>query len=313
MAHQVETMAYAGELPWHGLGARVDTGVSTDEMLKAAGLDWEIRRERLYTKIDNQEITIPGRRVMVRSSDRKVMTVCGQDWKPLQNSEMLDFFREYAESGGATLETAGSLRGGALVWGLANLKDGFAVGGKDRVNGYLLFTSPHKVGASIKIRTTTVRVVCANTLAMAESGGTLNYSQNHLKKFNRETAKEAIEQAHESLAAAAKRFETLHRLKLSVTDRLRVLAPFFEVPADLSDSDLGLLASDGKSKISIVSNSIEKGPGAEADTAWGVLNGVTHWADHVNGRNAATRMFRSWVGDVSKLKTNVEEALVELV
>ena len=35
----VETMAYAGELPWHGLGTKVNENISVDDMLKEAGLD----------------------------------------------------------------------------------------------------------------------------------------------------------------------------------------------------------------------------------------------------------------------------------
>ena len=30
MAHQVETMAYAGEVPWHGLGVKVDNNMSPE-------------------------------------------------------------------------------------------------------------------------------------------------------------------------------------------------------------------------------------------------------------------------------------------
>ena len=38
MAHMVETMAYAGELPWHGLGTKVEDNISVDDMLKESGL-----------------------------------------------------------------------------------------------------------------------------------------------------------------------------------------------------------------------------------------------------------------------------------
>ena len=317
MSHEVETMAYAGALPWHGLGARVDTGVSPEEMLVAAGLNWTIRRESLYAKVDGRELKVPGRRALIRSSDDKVMTIAGQDWKPFQNKDLLGFFKNYSEAGGAKLETAGSLREGAVVWALANLNDGFTVGSKsskDRVNGYLLFTSPHKVGAAINIRTTTVRVVCANTMAMAERGGTVNYKQNHMAKFNVDAAKEAVEGAHESLKRAGVRAQTLSKLKLSVDETLRVLAPYVGVDTTyIKSDDLLAIANDGKSKLSTLMASVNNGPGALPGTGWGVLNGVTHWVDHAIGRSNASRMFRSWIGDLGRMKLDVEASLLELV
>ena len=39
MADAVETMAYAGEVPWHGLGVKVDDTLTPQEMVVAAGLD----------------------------------------------------------------------------------------------------------------------------------------------------------------------------------------------------------------------------------------------------------------------------------
>ena len=33
MAHQVETMAYAGELPWHGLGQKVEDNLTPQDMV----------------------------------------------------------------------------------------------------------------------------------------------------------------------------------------------------------------------------------------------------------------------------------------
>ena len=44
MSHMVETMAYAGQLPWHGLGTRVSENISVDEMMVESGLDWEVQK-----------------------------------------------------------------------------------------------------------------------------------------------------------------------------------------------------------------------------------------------------------------------------
>ena len=38
MAHQVETMAYAGQVPWHGLGVKVSDDLTPAEIQKEAGL-----------------------------------------------------------------------------------------------------------------------------------------------------------------------------------------------------------------------------------------------------------------------------------
>ena len=43
MAHMVETMAYAGKVPWHGLGEKVEDTLTPEEMLVKAGLDWCIK------------------------------------------------------------------------------------------------------------------------------------------------------------------------------------------------------------------------------------------------------------------------------
>ena len=49
MAHMVETMAYAGEVPWHSHGTPVDGNMSPQEMLVAAGLDWDVSKRPAYT------------------------------------------------------------------------------------------------------------------------------------------------------------------------------------------------------------------------------------------------------------------------
>jgi len=220
---------------------------------------------------------------------------------------------KYVRAGGATLETAGSLRDGKIVWGLARLNHSFNVTPGDRVEGYLLITSPHEVGKAITVRTTTVRVVCANTMAMAVSQGTVNYNQNHLSDFDVDRAREAVESAHEALQLAENRAKTLSNLKLSMEDAVKlVLVPNFAPEmAEMATEDM-MDATKQPKRLQGIINSILTAPGAVQDNGWGVLNGVTHYADHVLGRENATRMFRSWIGDMGYAKLAVEKTLLEL-
>ena len=317
MAHEVETMAYANAVPWHGLGAKVDDSLTPAEFLKAAGLDWTVDKFPLTATMNGEAVEIPGRYALLRSTDKKVMGITGETWTPNQNSATIDFMRNYVAAGGAKLETAGSLNGGKFVWGLAKLAHSFKMGPKDDVEGYLLITSPHAVGHAITIRTTTVRVVCANTMAYANRSGKgeTHYRQNHLNEFNVEAAKEAVGLAHEQLAAIEANAKIIQKLKITAEDTVRkvllpVFLPDFEAKDDVMKRimDVDVMPK----KVAQILESIEQSPGAQPDNGWGVLNGVTHYCDHVQGRAADTRMFRSWCGDYNRLKNETKERLLDL-
>ena len=331
MAHEVETMAYANAVPWHGLGERVDQTVTVEEMQKAAGLDWTLdaypltigaRTPEGQEMPDFSDHNI-GREVNrvahVRSTDGKVMTVSDPRWKAVQPAEVLGFMRDYVQAGAATLETAGSLRGGKVVWGLARLNHDFEVRPGDRVNGYLLFTTPNEVGKATTIRTTTVRVVCANTMALANKKGMgeTHYRQGHMGEFDLKGAKEAVGNAHEQLAEAERNARKLDKLKLSIHDSItKVLVPVFFPQIAQDEEALAAMNSPEAQpkKLQEILSSIENSPGADVSkgTAWGMLNGVTHWADHVAGRSNEARLQRAWLGDNSLRKLQVEQKLLEL-
>ena len=48
------------------------------------------------------------------------------------------------------MHTAGSLKGGKMVWALAKINESFDVMDGDRVDSYLLFSNPHDYGKSVE-------------------------------------------------------------------------------------------------------------------------------------------------------------------
>ena len=49
MSANVESMFYVRETPWHGLGTKVMTAPDSKEALIAAGLNWNVVQEPIYT------------------------------------------------------------------------------------------------------------------------------------------------------------------------------------------------------------------------------------------------------------------------
>ena len=192
MAHMVETMAYAGQLPWHGLGTRVSENISVDDMLKESGLDWEVQKVPAYAELNGQKIA-SGHDMLIRTSDNTALDMVSGNWNPVQNAEAFDFFREFVEAGDMEMHTAGSLQDGKRVWCLAKVKDSFTINGNDKVDSYMLLTNPHMYGRAVDIRFTPIRVVCNNTLTLS-LGQKSDYqvSMSHKKAFDAEEAKSLL-------------------------------------------------------------------------------------------------------------------------
>ena len=51
MAHEVETMFSARELPWHGLGTVTEDVLTAKEAIETAGLDWEVELRSLFVSL----------------------------------------------------------------------------------------------------------------------------------------------------------------------------------------------------------------------------------------------------------------------
>ena len=185
MSHQVETMAWSGDKPWHGLGVEVNSNLTPEEMLIAAQLDWSVSKRPSYT-LDTPEwsegsglIQAPNTFHIVRDSDNRVLSHCGKDYMPIQNKEVFKFFKRFTEAGHMSMETAGSLKDGGEIWGLAKIAEDFDLAGDDQIKGYLLINQPHIVGRSMTIKLTPIRVVCNNTLTFcftARWNGFISYA-----------------------------------------------------------------------------------------------------------------------------------------
>ena len=113
MAHMVETMAYAGELPWHGLGTKVIDDLTPEQMMQKAGVDWTVEKQDMITSGGS---TVKSKQALVRSSDGEVLDIVGKGWNPVQNADAFNFFEDYVKAGDMQMHTAGSLNGGKVRW-----------------------------------------------------------------------------------------------------------------------------------------------------------------------------------------------------
>ena len=133
---------------WHGLGQLMVAGASIEDWQKQAGMDYRIQRSviRYATERDlthpSQFKTIDDKHVLFRSDTGAALGVVSDGYKVVQPSDVLEFFREWAEQGGLTIESAGVLFGGKRYFATAKLADAVSLdGGRDKVVPYALLST----------------------------------------------------------------------------------------------------------------------------------------------------------------------------
>ena len=133
-------MAYAGAVPWHGLGQKVSTNAPIEEWMEMGGLNWEIQSS--IAQFTNGELReYPDFRVLHRSDTHEPLSIVSKDYKVVQPRTMLEFYRDLVESSGFEIETVGTLKGGRRIWALAKTNVEADIATNDKIKGYLLFRS----------------------------------------------------------------------------------------------------------------------------------------------------------------------------
>ena len=328
MAHAVETMAYAGEVPWHGLGVKVEDNLTPDEMLVAAGLDWTVSKRHLFThsepSVDNSKEVIPVNYyyVLVRDSDNKTFGPCGPKFVPSQNADAFKFFEKFTSVGDMSMDTAGALKGGEQVWGLAKINDGFTLPGDDRVLGYLLVSVSHKWGKANEIRFTPIRVVCNNTLTYALADKTRpSFKMPHLTALDADvfkSAEEALGIASDRMKDFKESAEFLSSKNYTSQNVVSYISELFQ-PELLEQqknmeqmSDIKAIATrqsmvdEFKRVPAMVHQALEEQPGANLKSSkgtwWGAANAVTFIVDHKWGHDRDASLHNAWFGGRASLK-----------
>jgi phage/plasmid-like protein (TIGR03299 family) len=287
MAHEVETMMYTREKPWHGLGIRVDEAPNSRDALVIAGLDWTVSQQEVRTngapfQNDNNEIiipqvTIPNCKANVRSSDHKVLGIVTNKYKIVQNEEAFAFTDGIVGGGDVRYETAGSLYGGKKIWLLAKLPEVKIVG--DETTPYICFTNTHDGSGAVKAIMTPVRVVCNNTLNFALNTAKRSWSMVHTGNLQTklEEAKHTLEMANDYMTALNEEGEKLANIRITDEKFEEILSELFPVKDDDSDrkkANVETLKTEMKIAVCMPDLANFKG------TAWGVLNAMSDVITH---------------------------------
>ena len=280
MAHEIETMMYVKETPWHGLGTYVgDENVTSDVALSQSGLDWEVNKVPLKTVFENSVSTHVA---IERSTDSKILGIVGSKYSPMQNREAFSFLDSLVEDGSMRYHTAGSLRGGQRVWLLGQIGSHEVVP-DDRVDQFVMLYNSHDGSSALRVLWTQVRVVCANTAAMAlgaskeKDGMAIRHTLNMDKKVSQ--AHKVLGLARASAAKTAEFQKHLAKRSMSESTWLDFVASL--VPDSVVEDARNTRRENIREELTnLFNNGIGTDIAGVRGTQWAAYNAVTEFTNH---------------------------------
>ena len=287
--------------------------LTPEQMLEAAGLNWEVKNYPTFAVLDDNDsdsVIETGQSALVRLSDKKMLDVVSDDWNPVQNAEAFEFFNEFVMAGDMEMHTAGSLKDGQIVWGLAKIKESFELFKGDQIDSYLLFSNFHKYGYSTDVRFTPIRVVCNNTLTLSLSSAVERMVKiSHRKQFDPANVKGMLGIATDKLQKYKEMAQFLGSKKAKTESIVEYFERIFPMNTTAKEKEEGKRSKNADIALSILHTQ----PGAEyaEGTWWQPFNAVTFMTDHIVGRSTDTRLTSAWYGYNKGLKTKALELAVE--
>ena len=307
MAHNLNEgrMFYVKEVPWHGIGTKLEKPATAAEAIAAARLDYKIESKSIHTE---DGVLIDGKKATVRVDTQKPLGIVGDRYQIIQNVEAFSFFDVVVGEGQAIYHTAGALGSGERIWILAKLPENMMIAREDVVEKYLVLMNSHDGSTSLRMYFTPVRVVCQNTLTASLKDARDGISIRHIGDV-----KSKIDEARRALRIAVDyyaQFEQIAKQLVGVDMKVDMVEDYF---------DSLLFGDNPKAKESkILQNRkedllglFEHGAGNDnvevRHTMWAAYNAVTEYMDHHKNfrgekSDPSVRLKNIWFGSSAYMK-----------
>jgi len=318
MAHEIDmttgvpAIAFVGDLPWHGLGQQLTPDASIDEWTKAAGLDWAVKESTVEFSVDNVIKSFNNRKVLFRSDTHAPLSVVSSGYRTVQPETILDFFREVTGKTDAQMETAGSLSGGKVIWALARMGDDYLVK-DDKIAPYLMLSTSYDMSTPTIAKLVATRVVCRNTIQIAlGENGNRQVRIPHSTDFRAEEVRAGLEISLSEFEAFTQKATKLAGLSFNQSAMDKFLITLMQPEKGEIDGDQIRKSAAYKKIVSLFDGGqLGTGQDAISGTAWGALNAVTEYIDHLKGRNQSARLMDAWFGQAGRFKERALDLLTQ--
>lgn len=296
-------------LPWSGIatGSAGSDQLTSAQMLKRAGLDWEVGIRPLYRHLSDGTAVESSRLETYRMDHEEIeLGAVKSRYEVLQNKDAFAFGDSLVDDGTAHWEQAGMQHKGSRVFMTMLLNDEFTVLGQEPFKTYLFLNLGHDGGRSVLGFVTPIRVFCTNQTPAVRASNLGSFTVQHTSSMNERlaTAADALRRTGEYQAILRDEAEILAATQ--VTDKKAKLLVASLIPDRRANRD-GMI--EGIMANYAFSPTIEGYRG----TGWGLLNATTEYMDHIKAQRTGNARFESITfGEGAKIRVELAKKLAHL-
>ena len=248
--------------------------------------------------------------VLFRSDTNAPLSIVSDRYQIVQPAEVLEFFRNLVEESGFRLHTAGTLFGGKRLWALAETGKFGEVCVGDGVGGFLLLSTSADKSLATTARSTSVRVVCNNTLSVSLQDNSNCVSFTHARKFDHGLMKSKLGAAVASFDGFMEMAKHLERQRITTTQADNFIKRILFTADQMQEPNFNLEKNRPYNKILDLFKGEAKGAELVGDSKWALLNSVTEYFDHHHpSRTDDARLNNTWFGNGDTIKNRAVAVL----
>ncbi len=323
MSHNLDSMMFVGDTPWHGLGNELDRLVDGKTAMRESGCNWRVEKLPLqFVGNDFQPVQAGNGMALVRINEPgtegykkygpQVWFANATDkYTIVQNEDAFNWIDRY----NLKVETAGSLLGGRKVWILCPINGEFSPAVGDTHKPYLLVSNGHDGKGALVVKLVVTRVVCSNTLSwsLLEDGKELRVS-------HRRNVLERMNEFGELLGLVDRKVSDYATLSTMLAGKRMTKGAWEEfalrvVPDPLPNAD-GTPKSTTKAenKREKLLHLFENGRGNQGSSAFDALNAVTEFTNYFNvpSQDQSKRLDSAWFGRGSDMNQQAVRVLTQM-
>lgn len=335
MSHELEvwedgsaSFVSAREHAWHRLGTVLPEKFDAAQAMSYAKLGgWNVRTVELQTApvLDENGVTpplsVPDRYATVRTNPvtggTDVLGVVGPAYTVIQNEAHADLLNTLVDESGAHFETAGALRGGRAVFLSMKLPSTMQIGGIDPVDTYLVALNSHDGTSAFRLLVSPVRVVCANTQAIAIRRAQASFSIRHTSgaKGNIAQARQALGLTFRYVEAFEAEAQKLIEQEMTAAQFQAIIGAIWTPTPDSKRSET--ITANRSGTLSELFNTADTNANIRG-TRWAGYQAITEYLDHfapiADKANPATARAEGVAvgGNTAQVKTRAFELIAAL-